>query len=197
MNPVIHSKISVQKRGGQIEDYYPIHSLIDSTKEICSDNRHRILHTHWGIKRVIIPIFGHTLVNASGKSVNIKDLCEQDHILPDYSNKFIPTLFDFTDALDELSLAEKKEINQIHKYFEFNKAIQELLLSPFSLSGQLKSLRVTYNAWFCNEIIPKVFKRERSKIESNIRLFEKMRFSPWMDNGLSYPPSATKISDLL
>lgn len=40
MNPLDHSKISVKRRGGIIEDYYPIHFFLDSTKELCSDNRH-------------------------------------------------------------------------------------------------------------------------------------------------------------
>ncbi|MCG8328908.1 MAG: hypothetical protein MI974_14545 [Chitinophagales bacterium] len=197
MNPVIHSKISVKKRGGQIDDYYGIHSFMDATKEVCSDNRHRILHTHWGIKRVIIPIFGHTIVNSVDKEVNVKDLCEQDHILPDYNNKFIPTLLDFTDELDELSTAEKHEIDRIYQYFGFSKAIQELLLSPLSITGQLKSLRLTYTGWFCNEIIPKIYPTEREKIESKIRLFEKMNFATWMDNGIALPKSVQKISSLL
>jgi len=55
MNAYKHAEISVKKRGGKIEDYYPIHFFMDSTKELCSDNRHRILHNLWGIRRVIIP----------------------------------------------------------------------------------------------------------------------------------------------
>ena len=61
--------------------------------------------------------------------MNVKDLCEQDHILSDYTNKLIPTLLDFTDEIDELSTDEKHEIDRIYRYFGFSKAIQELLLS--------------------------------------------------------------------
>lgn len=61
MNPATHSRISVAKRKGKFEDYYPIHFFMDATKELCSDNRHRILHNLWGIRRVIIPIFGHNI----------------------------------------------------------------------------------------------------------------------------------------
>jgi len=145
MNPVEHCKISINKRGGEIDDYYQLHSFIDSTKELCSDNRHRVLHTHWGIRRVIIPIFGHTIKVSNGKELNVKAICEQDHILPDYRNKFIPTILDFIDELEELNEQEKLEINNIHKGYNEEKEIQEILMSPFRLSGQLKSLRLTYN----------------------------------------------------
>ena len=45
MNPVQHANISVKRRGGELEDYIDIHALIDSTKMLCTDNRHRILDT--------------------------------------------------------------------------------------------------------------------------------------------------------
>ena len=51
MNPVQHANISVKRRGGELEDYIDIHALIDSTKMLCTDNRHRILHTFWGGSR--------------------------------------------------------------------------------------------------------------------------------------------------
>lgn len=118
LNAYIHSEISVKTRGGKIEDYYPIHTFIDCTKDICPDNRHRILHTMWGINNIVVPIFGHTIVNSSGKKVNVKDLCEQDHVLPDYRNKFIPTLSDFVEAIDEkeIDIFEwKNKIERFHK----------------------------------------------------------------------------------
>lgn len=58
MNPLEHSKISVKRRGGKIEDYYPIHFFLDSTKELCSDNRHRVLHNLWRIKGMLIEFYG-------------------------------------------------------------------------------------------------------------------------------------------
>lgn len=197
MNPVDHCKISVSKRGGEIDDYYPLHSFIDSTKEICSDNRHRILHTHWGIRRIIIPKFGHTLKISTGKEINVKDVCEHDHILPDYKNKFIPTLLDFSDELEDLDDSEKNEINEIHIRYDNYDDIQELLMSPFRITGQLKSLRITYNSWFCNEVLPQLFGKKCPKIEGGVRLFEKMNFTEWMDNGIQFPKSAKNISKYL
>jgi len=198
MNPLIHSKISVSKRGGCIEDYYPIHFFMDSTKELCSDNRHRILHNLWGIRRVIVPIFGHTITNKDGKAINVKDLCEQDHVLPDYQNRFIPTLNDFVEEFEPLSLTEKQNINDIYGSFADYKEIQALLISPLNVTGQIKALRITHNTWFCNEIIPQIFDtRPVLKELGNIELFTKMNFNMWMDNGTALPASCHKISNLL
>lgn len=55
MDAYAHARISVKRWGGSPDDYYPIQDFIDSTKELCSDNRHRILHTLWGVRRVVIP----------------------------------------------------------------------------------------------------------------------------------------------
>lgn len=191
MNSIIHSQISVKKRGGKIEDYLPIHEFIDSTKELCSDNRHRILHTMWGIKRVIIPIFGHTIINSANKAINVKDLCEQDHILPDYQNRFIPTLSDFVRAID-WSLENNFDFESFAKSYENDKELFELLLSPLSNTGHKASLLITHNSWFINEIIPKVLKRKVEIKNFEIKpndLFDNMKFKLWMDNGSTYPES--------
>lgn len=192
MNAVIHSKISVARRKGAIEDYLPLHEFMDSTKELCSDNRHRILHTLWGIKRVIIPIFGHTIFNHDGKEVNVKDMCEQDHILPDYQNRFIPTLHDFVEAIEDMpELQEKLKKFSIH--YEHDPELMELLLSPLANTGAIKSLLITHNSWFINEVVPKVLGRKISIMDFEISpsdLFNNMKFQPWMDNGNFYPKSA-------
>lgn len=201
MNPYKHSEISVSKRGGIIEDYYPIHSFIDSTKELCSDHRHRILHNLWGIRRVVIPIFGSTITNSVGKKISVKDICEQDHILPDYNNRFLPTLSDFIEQIEDLSSKQKQLINHIHKSFELNSSEKELLLSPLSISGKLSSLLITHNSWFLNEILPKISGRTRTLHEHSIPaklLFEKITYADWMDNGRSeIPNSSSKVLKLI
>ncbi len=198
MNPYIHSEISVKKRGGSIDDYYPIHFFMDSTKELCSDNRHRILHNLWGVRRVIIPIFGNTIINEKGKKINVKDLCEQDHILPDFSNRFIPTLSDFVNEFEELSADEIIQINRVYFFFENHKEIQSLLISPLNVTGEIKSLRLTHNTWFCNEIIPRIFSTDYHLREiGKINIFEKMNFAPWMDNGNGLPLSCQKIKNII
>jgi len=201
MNAYKHAEISVKRRGGKISDYYPIHSFMDSTKELCSDHRHRVLHNLWGIRRVIIPIFGNCITNSQGKIINVKDLCEQDHILPDYNNKFIPTLSDFVYQIEELTQTEKSIINDIHSNFTFSKEELNLLLSPLSLSGEMKSLLITHNSWFINEILHKVCKRTIAITEFPLSpnlLFDKLNFANWMDNGRSdLPPSSNKIKKIL
>jgi hypothetical protein len=191
MNSVIHSQISVHKRGGKIDDYLKIHDFMDSTKELCSDNRHRILHTMWGIKRVIVPVFGHTIINSNGKAVNVKDLCEQDHILPDYQNRFIPNLSDFVKAIDDEAAADF-DFKEFSKTYENDPELMELLLSPLSITGLQKSLLITHNSWFINEIVPKVLNRNIEIKDFNISpsdLFNNMKFKLWMDNGSAYPAS--------
>lgn len=192
MNPYKHAEISVQKRGGEIADYYPIHSFIDSTKELCSDNRHRILHNLWGIRRVVVPVFGATITNSDGKVINVKDLCEQDHVLPDYRNKFIPDLSDFTDAIANND-ADMQRFDGVIKYYENDPEVCQLLLSPLSVTGQLKSLLITHNSWFLNEILPLVLKR-KPRIKnfeiSPAMLFSRMEFRLWMNNGQVSPKNA-------
>ncbi len=194
MNAYKHAEISVRKRGGQISDYIEIHDFIDSTKELCSDNRHRILHNLWGIRRVIVPIFGQTLVNSDNKIVNIKDLCEQDHILPDYSNRFIPTLSDFVSAIAD-DPKDLLNLNTFFKQYMEDKPLCELLLSPLSNTGQLKSLLITHNSWFLNEMVPKILGRKPQIQDFGIApadFFHRMSFQLWMDNGSSLPRSVPK-----
>lgn len=197
MNPYKHAEISVNKWGGVIDDYYAIHKLMDGTKEVCSDNRHRIFHTHWGINRVIIPLVGDTITNTDGKIVVIKDLCEFDHILPDYKNRFIPTLSDFVECLDADLIPDwKNKIEKIHQRYKGNKELEALLLSPLINTGQMKALLLTHNGWFINGVVKKLFDIEIELRDFEIsvhEVFNTMKFELWMDNGAAYPQSAEKI----
>ncbi len=199
MNAVVHSQISVKRRGGVIEDYLPIHDFMDSTKELCSDNRHRILHTLWGIRRVIVPIFGHTIINSNGKAVNVKDLCEQDHILPDYQNKFIPTLADFASAIKDDRITQL-DFEAFANVYEHDAALSELLLSPLSNTGIKASLLITHNSWFINDVVPRILKRKPEVKDFTIKpsdLFDNMSFRLWMDNGSDYPASSKLTSSAI
>lgn len=199
MNPYKHSELSVTTRGGVISDYIEIHKLMDSTKELCSDNRHRVLHTHWGITRVIEPIIGETIINSSGKVINVKDICEKDHILPDYRNRFIPTLSDFVNAIDETPIRDWiSKIESIHSQYKGNKMIERLLLSPLMITGKLKSLLLTHNSWFLHSIVSQIHNTELNikSIEiSSSDIFNNMRMELWMDNGTALPDSAIKINN--
>ena len=200
MNPRQHCRISVRRWGGVESDYYPIHEFIDSTKSICADARHRILHTHWAIQYIVVPIFGHTIINADGKHVDVKDLCERDHLLADYGNRFIPTLGDFIGAIEvEDEAALKQDIDTFHAEFCSDPATSELMLSPLTTTGAIKSLLVTHNSWFINAILPRVLGTTpaiRDFPISPSRLFNAMQFEPWMDNGLVSAPSARNLDRL-
>lgn len=209
MNSIKHAKISARRRGGQPSDYIEIHQFIDNTKNLCSDNRHRIFHTMWAVNEIVLPIFGHTLINSDGVEIDIKDLCEKDHLLVDFRHRFIPTIGDFVQAIkSELSLEQKCMIETFHADFAHeHPAISRLLLSPLAITGQLKSLLITHNSWFMLDIIPRIPELRLTiptiLSEPIIRplpinnfslsgssIFNDMAFELWMDNGNDFPPSA-------
>lgn len=78
-----------------MDDYLAIHKKMDCSKAHFPDNRHRALtHTMFWVYEVMVPLFGDTILNASGRTVSVKDICEL-HILEDYRMKFIPTVSDW------------------------------------------------------------------------------------------------------
>lgn len=205
MNPKKHALLSVRRRGGIESDYLPIHSFIDHTKTLCPDLRHRFLHTMWGVNHVVVPIFGHTIVNSDGGHVDVKDICERDHLLADYGNKFIPSLADFVDAIDDDLLSKtlpdfKKKLEAFHQKYIDNQQVSELMLSPLSNTGKVKSLLLTHNSWFLNDILPKIFNCKPVIDDFLITpadFFNAMKFELWMDNGLAYPESARMLQKRL
>lgn len=99
-NAWIHSISSAKKFGGTPDDYLKIHMKMDCSKAYISNNAHRALthHSFW-IHEVMIPIFGYVMTNSDNKQVAVKDICEQ-HILEDFSMKFIPTAQDYIENLE-------------------------------------------------------------------------------------------------
>lgn len=197
MNANLHSRLSAKRWGGEAADYYAIHDFIDSTKVLCSDNRHRILHTMWGIKQVVIPMFGSSLVNSEGRLVDVKDMCERDHLLVDFGNKFIPTLADFVRAIQEPKIPDwQKKLDHLHGEIIKDKVVSEILLSPLAVTGQLKALLITHNSWFINDILPKITNNQPLFMNFSITpddFFNAMDFQCWMDNGLGVPASASRL----
>jgi hypothetical protein len=203
MNAIVHSELSVKRRGGILENYVALHDFCDSSKEVESTNKHRIyFHTLFGVKNFIIPIFGHTIINSDGKRANVKDLCEQDHILPDYRGRFIPTLTDFIDCVED-SEDDKDLLENFYQensnFFMRNPNIRDLLMLPLWNTGKIKSLLLTHNSWFLGFVLPKIFK----DIELDIRdfninpavLFNRMEYKTWMSNGVSTPPSFKRVEE--
>lgn len=96
MKPLIHSKFSVSKYGGTIDDYLPIHNFIDSSKAHIADVRHRaLLHSSWG-PFLAEQVFGLYIVNADDKKVSVRDVVEE-HILQDLGK--IPSVQDWLGDL--------------------------------------------------------------------------------------------------
>lgn len=192
-----HAALSQKRWGGQPEDYFDIHGLIDSTKVLCSDNRHRVLHTIWAVKEVVIPVFGEVMTNQDGRSVDVKALCEKDHLLVDYQHRFIPTLGDFVEAMDDIpDNGWVQRLERFHADVVQDAAWSARLMSPLAATGKLKSLLLTHNSWFINSILPKIGGFKPLWMDFDIApalFFNAMRFELWMDNGFECPASAKRL----
>jgi len=201
MNIIKHCQLSVHRWGGVEADYIDIHTFIDQTKSVCPDMRHRFFHTVWAINYLVIPRFGYHFTNSSGKKVDIKDLCERDHLLIDYANKFIPTLGDFVDAIDDVLIPNyRQKLEQFHQKYITDPKISTLMLSPLSHTGKVKSLLLTHNSWFVNEVLPQLFDFKPIIDDFLINpsfLFNAMEFELWMDNGIAFPSSAKMLEKRL
>lgn len=98
--PYIHALSSVRRWGGEPEDYMEIHNLLDSSKGTIADSRHRALtHNAWFIGTILELIFGSTFVNSAERIVSVRDVGEQ-HVMEDYSNRFIPSAQDFLQEIE-------------------------------------------------------------------------------------------------
>lgn len=82
MKPLNHARGSVKRYGGHIDDYLPIHTLIDEPKGAFADVRHRaILHNSFG-PFLVERVFGPYITNSDGKKVATRQVAE-DHIVED------------------------------------------------------------------------------------------------------------------
>jgi len=92
MDPFYHSKSSVKKWGGKVEDYILIHSWFDDSKRGCSLPTHRSMRHHTEGIGWCIDVFGKTIVLSTGKEIPVRYIAEQ-HILEDCGR--IPTMKDW------------------------------------------------------------------------------------------------------
>lgn len=99
-NPLIHSKSSVKRWGGKVEDYLPLHILLDSPKSTMNNNTSRMLtHNTWFIYEIIPKVFGYNIVNSDGKSVDTVDIAKM-HVAEDFRYKGIPTPQDYLQHME-------------------------------------------------------------------------------------------------
>jgi len=202
MNATIHSELSVKRRGGQISDFYTFHDFMDCSKEVEATNKHRFLtHSMFFVKEAMIPIFGDSIhIEGLSKPVNMKDMIEQDHIVADYAGRFIPTLTDFTDEIedhvdDESLIKDFQSDNAV--FFQEHTAVHRTMMAPLHLTGKIKGLFATHNSWFVGIILPLIYPHVKMEIKNyNINcayFFNRMSYKGWMQNGKCVPPSYERL----
>ena len=99
-HPLQHSKSSVNKWGGKIEDYIDIHNWFDETKAWIPDSRHRAMRHHAEGIFECEKVFGHfvevPLKNGVIKHVPVRLVGEQ-HVIEDCG--FIPKAWDYVQGM--------------------------------------------------------------------------------------------------
>lgn len=96
-HPVEHSKSSVKKWGGKIEDYLHIHKWFDESKGWLGTSLHRIFRHHSEGIFECERVFGESFINSDGKEIFTRYVGEQ-HVREDCNN-YIPTAKEWVDAL--------------------------------------------------------------------------------------------------
>lgn len=204
MNATIHAEMSVKRRGGVVEDYYNLHDFMDCSKEVEATNKHRFLtHTMFFVKEAMIPIFGDSIHIKGSKPVNMKDMLEQDHIVADYGGKFIPTLTDFADEIEDRTDDESliKDFQSDNAaFFQEHTDVHRTMMAPLHLTGKIKGLFATHNSWFVGIILPRIYPHIKMEIKNyNINcahFFNRMNYKGWMQNGKGgVPPSYERLEN--
>src|SRR5262249_61059264 len=77
MHPYHHALSSVQRWGGAVEDYLPVHDWFDESKAFLADFRHRALRHHAEGIFLCEKIFGTTLTNSDGRVIPVRWVGEQ------------------------------------------------------------------------------------------------------------------------
>lgn len=97
-HPLQHSKSSVNKWGGRIEDYIDIHNWFDETKSWVGSSYHRMFRHHSEGIFECEKKFGMSFVNSDGKTVYTRYVGEQ-HVKEDCYN-YIPSAREWIQALE-------------------------------------------------------------------------------------------------
>ena len=104
-HPYHHALSSVRKHGGQVEDYLPIHSWFDESKEHLANFRHRALRHHAEGIFECERVFGVTITNSDGKRVPTRLIGEQ-HVAEDLGR--VPTVAEWLLAIQEQPWMNRK-----------------------------------------------------------------------------------------
>jgi hypothetical protein len=96
-HPLLHSKSSVRKWGGKVEDYIHIHEWFDETKAWLGNSAHRLWRHHSEGIFECESKFGKSFKNSDGKTVYTRYVGEQ-HVKEDCNNH-IPTAKEWLQAI--------------------------------------------------------------------------------------------------
>jgi primase-polymerase (primpol)-like protein len=110
-SPFKHAENSVDKWGGCIDDYLPIHNFLDSTKLHLATWQHRaILHNTFGVG-ICEQIFGSVINNSDGKNVEVRYIAIK-HIEEDCG--IVPTIEQWLNDLKpkKFAINFKKDKNE-------------------------------------------------------------------------------------
>jgi len=93
-----HSKSSVKKWGGKVEDYIEIHNWFDETKSWIGSSYHRMMRHHSEGIFECEKKFGMSFENSDGKIVYTRYVGEQ-HVKEDCYN-YIPSAREWVQAIE-------------------------------------------------------------------------------------------------
>jgi len=112
MKPFLHAKKNVNKWGGVVEDYQPIHDWFDKSSICHGDVRHRaLLHHTFGI-HLCEQVFGINIKISTGKLVSVRDIAEL-HVLDDLGRIPSPTDYLNNMALIDWMGGKKRKIKRM------------------------------------------------------------------------------------
>ena len=96
-HPLLHSKSSVKKFGGKVEDYIHLHNWMDETKAWVGHSYHRMFRHHSDGIFEMEKIFGSSFVNSDEKVVYTRYVGEQ-HVKEDCFD-YIPSAREWIQAI--------------------------------------------------------------------------------------------------
>jgi hypothetical protein len=135
-----HAKSSAKQFGGKYQDYLEVHNLIDSSRAVIGDVRHRMLtHNTWFTETVLPRIFGESVKNSEGKRIPIRSIAER-HILEDYGDLFVPTPQDFAESIPLakwMNNAEEGEVPPSRKMMAGEKPVAPIDSSKYVIDEQI------------------------------------------------------------
>jgi hypothetical protein len=97
-HPLQHSKSSVKKWGGKVEDYIEIHNWFDETKSWIGSSYHRMMRHHSEGIFECEKKFGMSFENSDGKTVYTRYVGEQ-HVKEDCYN-YIPSAREWIQSIE-------------------------------------------------------------------------------------------------